>query len=121
VEVLDSPSILLRGMYGFRLPIVTAHGEGRTHYINESDAASTPACLRYIDNHGKPTDTYPSNPNGSARGETGFTTTDGRFTIIMPHPERVFLKKQFSWFPPDWKHEESPWMQLFRNARMWVE
>jgi len=121
VEVQESPSILLQGMSGFRLPIVTAHGEGRTHYILESDAHPALACLRYIDNHGKPAEIYPANPNGSARGETGFTTADGRFTIFMPHPERVFLKKQFSWFPQEWKHEESPWMQLFRNARMWVE
>ncbi|MGH8119897.1 MAG: phosphoribosylformylglycinamidine synthase, partial [Gammaproteobacteria bacterium] len=121
VEVLDSPSIMLRGMSGYRLPIVTAHGEGRTHYINEADVTAAPVCLRFIDNRGKPAEIYPANPNGSARGETGFTTKDGRFTIIMPHPERVFLRKQFSWFPPAWKHEESPWLQLFRNARMWLE
>ena len=121
VEVLDTPSILLRGMSGYRLPIVTAHGEGRTQFIKEADATAAPVCLRFIDNHGTPAEIYPANPNGSARGETGFTTADGRFTIIMPHPERVFLRKQFSWFPPEWKHEESPWMQLFRNARMWVE
>ena len=121
VEVLPSPSILLRDMTGSRVPIVVAHGEGRTHYIKETDAHAALACLRYIDNHGKPAETYPANPNGSARGQTGFTTTDGHFTILMPHPERVFLRKQFSWFPAAWRHEDSPWMQLFRNARLWLE
>ena len=117
VEILESPSILLAGMGGSNIPIVVAHGEGQViHQTN-----SGPVCLRYIDNHGKPTDIYPCNPNGSAGGATGFTTTDGRFTIMMPHPERCFLRKQFSWFPVDWIHEDSPWMQLFRNARIWLD
>ena len=118
VEVLESPSILLTGMEGSSLPVVIAHGEGRVTRINH---AGSPACLRYIDNHGRPTEIYPYNPNGSMGGVTGFTTTDGRFTIMMPHPERCFLKKQFSWFPENWKHEDSPWMQLFRNARTWLD
>ena len=121
VEVTPSPSVLLRDMAGSRLPIVVAHGEGRTQYIKVPDINSALACLRFIDNHGQPAETYPANPNGSARGQTGFTTADGRFTILMPHPERVFLKKQFSWFPASRGPEESPWMQLFRNARTWLE
>ena len=76
--------------------------------------------LRYIDNHGQPTETYPANPNGSPFGVTGFTTLNGRVTIMMPHPERVFLTKQYSWLPPGWPFEEGPWMRLFQNARRWV-
>lgn len=120
VEVLESPSILLAGMAGSKIPIVVAHGEGRTHYPADSNNNPNGVCLRYIDNYGKPAGIYPANPNGSTGGETGFTTADGRFTIMMPHPERVFLKKQFSWFPADWPHEDSPWMQFFRNARSWL-
>ena len=120
VEVLDSPSILLRNMAGSRIPVVVAHGEGRTFYEAGADKQSAFTSLRYINNYGIPTETYPANPNGSAAGETGFTTQDGRFTIMMPHPERVFLKKQYSWFPSDWPREESPWMQLFHNARAWL-
>ncbi len=120
-EVTDSPSILLRNMQGIRLPIVVAHGEGRTAFRSTDDAAHAFSCLRFIDNNGKPTDCYPANPNGSADGLTGFTNKDGRFTIMMPHPERVFLKKQFSWLSDNWKEEESPWMQLFHNARLWLE
>ena len=116
VEVLESPSILLAGMEGSNIPIVVAHGEGRVIH----QAHPGPVCLRYTDNHGKPTEIYPYNPNGSTAGATGYTTTDGRFTIMMPHPERCFLRKQFSWFPADWLHEDSPWMQLFRNARNWL-
>ena len=78
------------------------------------------AVLRFIDNEGEVTETYPYNPNGSAQGLTGFTSTDGRFTILMPHPERVFLKKQMSWVTLDRYGEDSPWMQMFYNARKWV-
>ena len=77
--------------------------------------------MRFIDNHGQPATAYPANPNGSSFGWTGFTNSDGRITIVMPHPERVFLKKQYSWLPADWTHEDSPWMRLFRNARDWVD
>ena len=117
VEVLESPSLLLAGMAGSKIPIVVAHGEGQA----KQQTHSGPVCLRYIDNRGRPTEFYPYNPNGSVAGATGFTTTDGRFTIMMPHPERCFLRKQFSWFPADWLHEDSPWMQLFRNARAWLD
>ncbi len=123
VEVLDSPSILLGGMAGSRLPIAVAHGEGRAGYAAPGAAASTLAqglaALRFVDNWGRPTQTYPANPNGSPEGLTGFTTTDGRVTIMMPHPERVFRTVQLSWHPADWA-PDSPWLRLFRNARAWV-
>ncbi len=118
VEVLDSPSILFTGMHGARLPIVVAHGEGRVVHRNAKQAIAT---LRYIDYAGRIATTYPDNPNGSPGGHTGFTTDDGRFTILMPHPERLFLRTQYSWLPDTWKHAESPWMQLFYNARRWVD
>ncbi len=120
VEVLDSPSILLRGMQGARLPIAVAHGEGRVSYDNESDAERVVPALRYIDHYGQPASSYPANPNGSPAGVTGFTTTDGRVTILMPHPERVFLSQQYSWLPSDWRAPEGPWLRLFRNARHWL-
>ncbi|MGI0028704.1 MAG: phosphoribosylformylglycinamidine synthase subunit PurQ, partial [Nitrososphaera sp.] len=124
VEVLDSPSILLQGMGGSRLPVVVAHGEGRiasTRSEQGDDLLQAKlATLRFVDNYGKPTERYPANPNGSDAGITGLTTRDGRVTLLMPHPERLFLRKQYSWLPPDWRHEEGPWMCLFHNARHWV-
>jgi len=120
VEILDSPSILLTEMAGSKLPIVVAHGEGRAKFRSESNESKVITSLRYIDNMGNPANTYPANPNGSVDGVNGFTSNDGRITIMMPHPERVFLKKQFSWSPKDWWHEEGPWIQLFKNARNWV-
>ncbi len=114
-EVMDSPSILFKDMIGSKIPVVVAHGEGRT-----SNSIQTNATLRYIDNTGSATETYPFNPNGSVGGITGFTNDDGRITIMMPHPERVFLSKQFSSLAPEWKHEYSPWMKLFINAREWL-
>jgi phosphoribosylformylglycinamidine synthase len=119
-EVLDSPSILTAGMAGARLPIVVAHGEGQARFGDEAAARNARPVLRYIDNRGGAAETYPANPNGSPKGLTGFTSDDGRFTIMMPHPERVFLRTQLSWCPPEWRHEESPWLGLFRNARNWV-
>lgn len=124
VEVQESPSIMLDNMAGSRMPIVVAHGEGRTSYTtNESQAAYDEklVSLAYINNKGAVTENFPANPNGSAIGITGLTTTDGRVTIMMPHPERVFLKKQFSYLPPEWKDENGPWMQMFLNARKWVK
>ena len=121
VEVLASPSILLQGMAGSRLPIAVAHGEGRAAFA--SDQARQAALdgrqvvLRYVDHYGQATETYPLNPNGSPGGITGLTTADGRFTIMMPHPERVFRSVQNSWHPDEWG-EDGPWMQLFRNARL---
>jgi phosphoribosylformylglycinamidine synthase len=114
VEIVDSPSIVFAGMAGSRIPIATAHGEGRPNIPSPSIV-----CMRYVDNRGQPTDKYPYNPSGSAAGITGLTTPDGRFTIVMPHPERVFRNVQMSWSPPG-SGEDSPWMQLFYNARRWV-
>jgi phosphoribosylformylglycinamidine synthase len=114
VEIVKSPSILFAGMEGSRIPIATAHGEGRPNMENPSIV-----CLRYVNNRGEPADTYPYNPSGCGGGITGLTTPDGRFTIVMPHPERVFRNVQMSWSPPG-SGEESPWMQLFYNARKWV-
>ncbi len=120
VEVNESPSILLRGMAGARLPVVVAHGEGRAEFGQETQEGAG-VCLRYIDNRGRVTERYPANPNGSPGGVTGLTSADGRVTIMMPHPERVFLTSQYSWLPPTWRHEEGPWMRLFHNARAWLE
>ncbi|MFZ5698906.1 MAG: phosphoribosylformylglycinamidine synthase [Pseudomonadota bacterium] len=124
VEVLESPSILLAGMAGTRIPIAVAHGEGRVEVAGEvlaQNAASRLVTLRYIDNYGEVTERYPCNPNGSPAGVTGFTTRDGRATIMMPHPERVFRTVQQAWIPDGWRgHEDAPWLRLFRNARRWV-
>ena len=120
VEILSSPSILFRDMHGARLPIASSHGEGRAHYQDESARQQALPVMRFVDNRGQPTELYPANPNGSPGGNTGFTTDDGRFTIVMPHPERTFLSKQFSWLPRQWNREDSPWMALFHNARKWV-
>jgi len=114
VEIVESPSILFAGMAGSRMPIATAHGEGQP---NRADPSIV--CMRYVDNRGQPTDKYPYNPSGAPGGITGLTTPDGRFTIVMPHPERVFRNVQMSWAPPG-APEDSPWMQLFYNARRWV-
>jgi phosphoribosylformylglycinamidine synthase len=117
LEITDSPSVLLTGMSGSRLPIAVAHGEGRVELAQ--DGQSPLVAARYVDNRGHATTEYPANPNGSGGGVTAVTSSDGRATIMMPHPERVFLTSQFSWHPDDWP-EESPWMTLFRNARAWV-
>jgi phosphoribosylformylglycinamidine synthase len=115
VEVLESPSVLLRGMAGSRLPIVVAHGEGRVAH----EGVPGILAVRFVDGAGRPAERYPENPNGSPDGATGFTTRDGRVTILMPHPERVFRSVQHSWHPEGWG-EEGPWMRLFHNARAWV-
>ena len=140
VEVQPSPSILFDGMAGSRMPIVVAHGEGYADFSSDitpanghesslklrfSDAKKLRAAqalvtLRYVDNAGHITETYPLNPNGSPQGITGLTSIDGRFTIMMPHPERVFRAVQHSWHPPEWR-ENGPWLRLFQNARKWVE
>jgi phosphoribosylformylglycinamidine synthase len=120
VEVVDSPSILFDGMAGSRIPIVVAHGEGRADFAaTGGDAARADVCLRFVDGHGAVAETYPANPNGSPHGITGLTTRDGRVTIVMPHPERVFRTVQMSWAPRSWG-EDSPWLRLFRNARRHV-
>ncbi|MBS0570459.1 MAG: phosphoribosylformylglycinamidine synthase, partial [Proteobacteria bacterium] len=119
LEVLESPSILLAGMAGSRIPVVVAHGEGRAVFAGRGDSRKVQACLRFVDNRGKATDAFPLNPNGSPQGVTGFTAAEGRVTILMPHPERVFRSVQMSWAPKEWG-EDSPWMRMFRNARAWV-
>jgi len=119
VEIQKSPSILFTGMEGSRIPIVTAHGEGQAFFSSEKDLQKALVCMRYTDNRGTPTELYPYNPSGSPQGITGLTTADGRFTVFMPHPERVFRTVQMSWQPPG-LGEDSPWMRLFRNARKWV-
>ena len=119
VEILPGPSLFFAGMAGSRLPVVVAHGEGRAVFASEAARARAIAAVRFVDGYGRPAATYPANPNGSPGGLTGFTTADGRFTILMPHPERVFRAVQCSWHPDDWG-EESPWLRMFRNARAWV-
>jgi phosphoribosylformylglycinamidine synthase len=117
LEVLDSPSVLLKGMAGSRLPIPVAHGEGLAVFERPGDEKQAVAALRYVDGRGNPTERYPWNPNGSRGGLTGFTTRDGRATILMPHPERGFRSVQLSYRPPDlFTGEAGPWMRLFRNA-----
>ncbi|MEW6132343.1 MAG: phosphoribosylformylglycinamidine synthase [Pseudomonadota bacterium] len=120
VEVQDSPSLFFDGMAGSRMPIAVAHGEGRIAFREAGHAGAARLALRYVDHRGLPTETYPLNPNGSKGGATGFTTADGRFTIMMPHPERVFRAAQLSWKPADYAGEDGPWMRMFRNARKWV-
>ena len=121
VEVLESPSILLAGMAGSRLPITAAHGEGRAEFRDAGHlhAARPFVGLRYVETTGEPATRYPANPNGSPEGITGLTTADGRVTIMMPHPERVFRAVQHSWRPDGWG-EDGPWLRLFRNARQWL-
>ena len=118
-EVLDSPSILFAGMAGSRMPIVVSHGEGRAVFRDAADPERVLTALRHVDNHGAPAATYPFNPNGSPQGSTGFTTADGRFTIMMPHPERTARSVQMSWYPAG-LGEDSPWLRMFRNARRWL-
>ena len=123
VEVQDSPSIMLTDMVGSRLPIAVAHGEGRAEF-NSGEAAQQTleaglVALQYVDHRGQATERYPSNPNGSPAGITGLCNEDGRFTIMMPHPERVFRSVQYSWHPDEWG-EDGPWLRLFRNARRWL-
>jgi phosphoribosylformylglycinamidine synthase len=118
VEILDSPSLFFADMAGSVLPIVVSHGEGRAVF-ELGVAGEAIAALRYVDHRGDATERYPFNPNGSPGGQTGFSTPDGRFTIMMPHPERVFRTLQMSWHPQNWG-EDSPWMRIFRNARRWV-
>jgi phosphoribosylformylglycinamidine synthase len=116
-----SPSLFFAGMEGSCIPVPVAHGEGYADFRDAAQLASAEALvsLRFVDYRGKATERYPYNPNGSPRGIAGLTTADGRFTILMPHPERVFRTVQMSWHPREWG-EDSPWMRMFRNARVWV-
>lgn len=123
VEVVVSPSVFLRDMAGSRLLIATSHGEGRAEFHDGGDfdhlVESRRLAVRYVDRSGDPAASYPANPNGSRGGAAGFCSADGRVTILMPHPERVFRSVQHSWCPPEWG-EDGPWMRMFYNARAWV-
>ena len=126
LEILASPSILFKGMEGSRIPIPVAHGEGFTNFERTGSAAAIAsqklAALRFVDHYGRPTESYPLNPNGSPGGLTGMTTHDGRVTIMMPHPERAFRAVQLSWKPQGlFKGEEGPWLRMFQNARQFVK
>ncbi|MFZ6697088.1 phosphoribosylformylglycinamidine synthase [Stenotrophomonas acidaminiphila] len=118
LEVVESPSILLRGMAGSRLPVAVAHGEGRAEFDSAVDQAAVDVALRYVDGDGRVAEQYPLNPNGSPDGITGLTTRDGRVTILMPHPERTPRTLNLSWAPKGWG-EDAPWLRMFRNARVW--
>jgi phosphoribosylformylglycinamidine synthase len=123
VEVLPSPSLFFSGMQGSRIPIAVAHGEGRAEFARAADqdacVSQQQVALRFVDNRGRATDRYPANPNGSPLGITGVTSQDGRVTLLMPHPERVYRTLQNSWHPQEWQ-EDGPWLRIFRNARCWV-
>ena len=123
LRIERSPSVLFAGMEGSVIPIAVAHGEGRTEFSDEAAARhcseSGLVAARFVDNRHQPTAAYPLNPNGSPFGMTALTTTTGRVTIMMPHPERVFRSACMSWTPEGWG-EDSPWMRLFRNARLWI-
>ncbi|MGO3915637.1 MAG: phosphoribosylformylglycinamidine synthase [Pseudoalteromonas sp.] len=120
VEVQESPSVFFKGMAGSRMPIAVSHGEGHAEFANDAAVKaaldSGSVAVKFVDNYGNPTTQYPNNPNGSPEGITGITSTDGRATVMMPHPERVFRAVANSWHPDEWK-EDSPWMRMFRNAR----
>ncbi len=123
VEIPQSPSLFFKGMEGSILPVVVAHGEGRAVFADAAQLTQAQQqsliAMRYVDNQRQATEVYPANPNGSPHGITGLTSKDGRVTILMPHPERVFRTTQLSWHPEEWG-EDSPWMRMFRNARAWV-
>jgi len=119
VEILDSPSLLFAGMAGSRLPVAVAHGEGYADFSRSGDPQRVHRAMRFVDGHGQATERYPLNPNGSPEGLTAVTTADGRFTVLMPHPERVFREVQMSWSGGD-VSASSPWRRMFGNARRWV-
>jgi phosphoribosylformylglycinamidine synthase len=122
VEVLPTPSLFFAGMQGSRIPVATAHGEGYAEFRDDAQRASAQArvTLRFVDHRGTATQRYPYNPNGSPDGIAGLTSDDGRFSILMPHPERVFRTVQMSWHPRAWQGD-SPWMQMFHNAQRWIK
>jgi len=119
VEVVESPSLFFKGMAGSRLPVVVAHGEGRAVFASDADRDAAHVALRFVEADGRASGRYPLNPNGSPHGITGLTSSDGRATLLMPHPERVFRGVQLSWKPTQWG-DDSPWLRLFQNARAWV-
>ncbi len=123
VEVLDSPSLFFKGMAGTRIPVAVAHGEGFANFSRQGDATKVLRAMQFIDHQGQATQTYPYNPNGSPNGLTSVTTADGRFTVLMPHPERVTRNVMMSWSPERWGQADSggtysPWMRVFQNARV---
>lgn len=131
VEIPESPSLFMQGMAGTRIPVAVAHGEGYADFSRQGDEARVQGALYFVDNLGARTERYPANPNGSPQGLTGVTTADGRFTIMMPHPERVTRNVMMSWAPQAWGEQDSgglasphggftPWMRMFRNARVWL-
>jgi phosphoribosylformylglycinamidine synthase len=120
VEVLASPSLFFAGMAGSRIPVAVAHGEGFADFSQRGDAQAVQRALRFVDGAGRATEAYPANPNGSPEGLTSVTTPDGRFTVLMPHPERVFRNVQMSWTAGDIS-APSPWMRMFHNARSWLK
>ena len=124
VEILESNSLMLQGMAGTRIPVAVAHGEGRAEFSSEKSISALQdngqLALRYVDNYGQPTEAYPFNPNGSPQGLTGLCSENGRVTIMMPHPERVYRAVQNSWHPAEW-NEKAPWLRLFENARLFFK
>src|SRR5690606_35495188 len=131
VEIADSPSLFMQGMAGTRVPVAVAHGEGYADFSTQGNLAMVHGALNYIDHRSQHTEQYPYNPNGSPQGLTGVTTADGRFTIMMPHPERVTRNVMMSWAPERWGSKGSsgqsaahggysPWLRMFRNARVWL-
>ncbi len=119
VAIPENPSIFMSGMAGSTMPIAVAHGEGRAEFATYKNQQDAIIAMHFVDNYGVKTEKYPANPNGSPQGIAGLTTEDGRFTVMMPHPERVFRTVANSWHPADWG-EDSGWMRLFRNARVWL-
>ena len=117
LEVLGSPSLFFSGMAGSRIPVAVSHGEGRASFDTAQDRAAARVALRYVDGDGVPASAYPANPNGSVDAIAGLTSDDGRATILMPHPERTLRRSNFSWAPANWP-DDSPWMRMFRNARV---
>ncbi len=131
VEIADSPSLFLQGMAGTRVPVAVAHGEGYADFSGQGALAQVKSALNFVDNQGNLTERYPYNPNGSPQGLAGVTTADGRFTVLMPHPERVTRNVMMSWSPERWGSLDeggkdsahggySPWLRIFRNARVWL-
>ncbi len=120
VEIIESPSLFFASMQGSRIPIATAHGEGRASFASEQHQQQAAIAMRYVESNGTAATSYPANPNGSPSGICGLSNSDGRITISMPHPERLLRTVNFSWAPSAWP-EVSPWMQMFHNARQWCE
>jgi phosphoribosylformylglycinamidine synthase len=120
VEIGQSTSLFMANMQGSRLPVAIANGEGRAVFANDEQRKNANAVIKYVDNQGQLTQAYPLNPNGSEGAVAGLCNDDGRFTIMMPHPERVFRSASNSWTPDSWQ-EDGPWLRMFRNARVWVD